>query len=123
MRYYDRQFSTRHAADSEVLRNFENALDLYFLSEVSGGLPSVKFFADKACLTPSYFGDLIKKETGRTAQELIRLKIIDRAKEYLRGTSLTVTQISDMLGFQYPQHFTRMFKKQTGLTPRGYRCE
>lgn len=123
LRYYDRQFSTRHAADSEVLRNFENALDLYFLSEVSGGLPSVKFFADKACLTPSYFGDLIKKETGRTAQELIRLKIIDRAKEYLRGTSLTVMQISDMLGFQYPQHFTRMFKKQTGLTPRGYRCE
>lgn len=113
----------RHEADSEVLRNFENELDQYFLSDVADGLPSVKFFADKACLTPSYFGDLIKRETGRTAQELIHLKIIDRAKEYLRATNLTVTQISDMLGFQYPQHFTRMFKKQTGLTPRGYRCE
>lgn len=123
LRYYDRQFSTRHEADSEVLQNFESALDQYFLSEGTNGLPSVKFFADKACLTPSYFGDLIKKETGRTAQELIRLKIIDRAKEYLRGTNLTVTQISDMLGFQYPQHFTRMFKKHTGQTPRGYRCE
>ncbi len=85
------------------------------------GLPSVKYFADKICLSPNYFGDLIKKETGMSAQEYIQNKIIDLAKSMLLGSEKTISEISYDLGFQYSQHFNRVFKKNTGLTPTAYR--
>ena len=85
------------------------------------GLPSVKYFADKICLSPNYFGDLIKKETGKSAQEYIQNRIIDLAKSMLLGSEKTIAEISYDLGFQYSQHFNRVFKKNTGLTPSAYR--
>lgn len=125
LRFYDRQFLTRSKVNSDVLQLFERELHDYFTNGEAKrlGLPSVRYFADKACLSPSYFGDLIKKETGKTAQEYIQLKVIDQSKQILLSTGMTINQIADMLGFQYPQHFIRMFKKQTGCTPREYRMQ
>lgn len=125
LRFYDRQFYTRSKVNSDVLQRFEQLLDSYFKGDDAHrqGLPSVRYFADKVCLSPGYFGDLIKKETGKTAQEYIQLTIIDIAKHHLSGTNLTISQIADLLGFQYPQHFIRMFKKQTGCTPNEYRMQ
>jgi AraC-like DNA-binding protein len=105
------------------LTRFESLLDDYFLSgkPQTEGLPTVKYFADKVFLSPNYFGDLIKKETGKTAQEYIQNKLIDTAKELIAGTNKTVSQIAYELGFQYSQHFNRIFKKNVGQTPREYR--
>ena len=102
---------------------FEDLLDVYFQSEQSPNekLPTVKYFADKVNLSSNYFGDLIKKETGKTAQEYIQGKIINIAKERILASEKTVSEIAYELGFQYPQHFTRIFKKVVGCTPTEYR--
>lgn len=123
MRFYDRQFVTRHKANSDILIKFEADLKEYLNSKQAErtGLPTVAYFADRACLSPSYFGDLIKKETGMTAQHHIQQKVIERAKQHIRAGQLTINQIATLLGFQYPQHFIRLFKRETGLTPREYR--
>lgn len=123
MRFYERQFTTRSEANKDILVRFDQLLDEYFQGEQSRreGLPTVKYFADKVCLSPNYFGDLIKKETGKTAQENIQNKIISLAKEWIVGTDKTVSQIAYELGFQYSQHFNRIFKKIVGHTPNEYR--
>lgn len=123
MRFYERQFVTRDVVNKDVLQKFEAYLNDYWSNGLSSekGLPSVGCFADKIHLTPNYFGDLVKKETGKSAQEYIQFKVIERAKERIANTSLTMSQIAYELGFQYPQHFGRLFKKQTGLTPVEYR--
>ena len=123
LRFYSRQFVTREVQNKDVLTRFEALLDDYFTGNKPHmeGLPSVKYFADKICLSPNYFGDLIKKETGMSAQEYIQNKIIDLAKSMLLGSEKTISEISYDLGFQYSQHFNRVFKKNTGLTPTAYR--
>lgn len=123
MRFYERQFITRSNANKDILVKFETLLDEYFQDAhtQTEGLPTVKYFADKVFLSPNYFGDLIKKETGKTAQEYIQNKIIDLAKEMIIGTGKTVSQIAYELGFQYSQHFNRIFKKNVGCTPLEYR--
>ena len=123
MRFYERQFTTRANANKDVLAKFEGLLDDYFHGEQAQqeGLPTVRYFADKVCLSPNYFGDLIKKETGKSAQEYIQHRLIDLAKEMILGTDKTVSQIAYELGFQYSQHFSRMFKKNVGCTPNKYR--
>ena len=123
MRFYERQFITRSENNKNVLVKFETLLDDYFQSDKpqTNGLPSVKYFADKVFLSPNYFGDLIKKETGKSAQEYIQTKMIDLAKEMIAGTEKTVSQIAYELGFQYSQHFNRIFKKNVGYTPGEYR--
>ena len=123
MRFYERQFITRQTVNKDVLTKFEELLDSYFTDDraMQNGLPSVKYFADKICLSPNYFGDLVKKETGKSPQEYIQNKIIDLAKEKIMGSEMTVNQIAYELGFQYPQHFTRIFKKKVGCTPSEYR--
>ena len=123
MRFYERQFVTRSESNKDVLTKFEALLDDYFLEGKTQtiGLPTVKYFADKVFLSPNYFGDLIKKETGKTAQEYIQNKLIDTAKEMIMGTDKTVSQIAYDLGFQYSQHFNRVFKKNVGQTPNEYR--
>lgn len=123
MRFYERQFTTRSAVNKNVLNRFEDLLDDYFTSHQAQekGLPTVRYFADKVCLSPNYFGDLIKKETGRSPQEYIQDKIIDLSKEMIAGTDKTVSQIAYELGFQYSQHFNHIFKKHVGHTPCEYR--
>ena len=123
MRFYERQFITRSESNKSVLVKFEALLDDYFQSDKpqTDGLPSVKYFADKVFLSPNYFGDLIKKETGKSAQEYIQTRMIDLAKEMIAGTEKTVSQIAYELGFQYSQHFNRIFKKNVGYTPGEYR--
>ena len=123
MRFYSRQFATREVHNKDVLTRFENLLDDYFTGDKPHmeGLPTVRYFADKICLSPNYFGDLVKKQTGVNAQEYIQDKIIDLAKSMLLGSEKSITEISYDLGFQYSQHFNRVFKKNTGLTPTAYR--
>lgn len=124
LRFYERQFITREAVNTEILQRFEHYMDDYWDADLPQreGLPSVRYFADKVCLTPNYFGDLIKKETGKSAQEYIQFKLIERAKDRIASTELTMSEIAYELGFQYPQHFGRLFKKQTGITPNEYRA-
>lgn len=123
MRFYERQFTTRSEVNQDVLVKFEHLLEEYLQSEQlrQEGLPTVRYFADKICLSPNYFGDLIKKETGKSAQENIQNKMINLAKEWISGTDKTVSQIAYELGFQYSQHFNRIFKKNVGCTPNDYR--
>jgi AraC-like DNA-binding protein len=123
VRFYDRQFITRENVNTNILSKFEYLLNEYFQSETKQdlGLPSVGYFADCLHLSSNYFGDLIKKETGKTAQEHIQLKLIDIAKERIFDTEKSISQIAFELGFKYPQHFNRMFKKSTGHTPNEYR--
>ena len=123
MRFYERQFETRSPVNKNVLIRFEELLDDYFSNKNPEklGLPTVKYFADKVYLSANYFGDLIKKETGKTAQEYIQNKLIEHAKELIIDTNKTITQIAYELGFQYSQHFNRVFKKSVGSTPVEYR--
>ncbi|WP_418987094.1 helix-turn-helix domain-containing protein [Bacteroides heparinolyticus] len=125
MRFYERQFITREEMNHDALARFERLLDDYLYSGTATreGIPTVKYFADKICLSPNYFGDLVKQETGKTAQEYIQLKMIEIAKDAILDPNLNTKQISDMLGFQYPQHFLRFFKKQVGCTPKEYRVQ
>lgn len=125
MRFYERQFITRGKTKRDVLTRFENLLDEYFESTLAeqDGLPTVKYFADKLCLSSNYFGDMFKKETGKSPQEYIQEKVIELAKERISGTADTVSQIAYSLGFQYPQHFCRLFKKRVGYTPSEYRAQ
>lgn len=121
-RFYERQFITRRKVNSDTLARFEQALKRYYADgHGRDGLPTVNYFADVASLTPGYFGDLVKKETGKTAQEIIALHIIGHAKERLARTSDDVGIIAYELGFQYPQHFSRMFRRLTGSTPTQFR--
>lgn len=123
LRFYERQFITRSNINRDVLTRFERLLDDYFYGDrpLREGLPTVKYCAGELCLSPNYFGDLVKRETGRTAQEHIQFRLIETAKERVLDPSHTIAEVAYALGFQYPQHFTRMFKKVTGLTPHEYR--
>lgn len=122
-RFYDRQFITRDNVNRGILEKFEELLNGYFTSEKpqSIGLPSVASCAEELHLSPNYFGDLIKKETGKSAQEYIQNKIVDFAKDKIFHSAKTVNEIAYELGFKYPQHFTRFFKQHTGQTPNEYR--
>lgn len=119
-RFYDRQFITRDQSNKGILEKFESLLNDYFQSDAEG-LPTVAYCAQSLHLSPKYFGDLIKKETGKSAQEYIQLKLIDTAKEKIFDINKSISQIAYELGFRYPQHFTRLFKQHTGHSPQAYR--
>lgn len=123
IRFYDRQYITRQDANKAVLDKFETLLRTYFQSDKPQliGLPSVSYIADQLHLSANYFGDLIKKETGKTPTEYIHLKVIELAKQKILDPSKSVSEIAFELGFKYPQHFTRFFKKTTGFAPNDYR--
>jgi AraC-like DNA-binding protein len=106
-----------------ILEKFEGLLNGYFESDKpqSLGLPSVAWCADQMHLSPNYFGDLVKKETGRSAQEYIQAKLMDVAKEKIFDRNKSVSEVAYELGFKYPQHFTRLFKQRVGQTPNEYR--
>ncbi|QES88434.1 helix-turn-helix domain-containing protein [Rhizosphaericola mali] len=122
-RFYDRQFITRENTNKGILAKFEEILNGYFHSEKPQniGLPSVAFCADSLHISSNYFGDLIKKETGKSAQEYIQTKVIDVAKERIFSIDKSISEVAYDLGFKYPQHFTRLFKQRTGMTPNEYK--
>lgn len=123
VRFYDRQFITREKVQKDILQKFESLLNHYFQSDKPQtiGLPSVAYCAEQMYLSANYFGDLIKKETGKSAQEYIQLKLMDIAKEKIFDTSKSISEVAYELGFKYPQHFTRLFKQRVGYTPNEYR--
>lgn len=123
VRFYDRQFITRSDVHKSNIEKFDNLLKDYFHSDKPQtiGLPAVGYCAGQLHLSPNYFGDMVKKETGKTALEYIQLKVMDMAKEKILDKNKTVSEIAYELGFKYPQHFTRAFKKNTGYTPHEYR--
>ena len=123
LRFYDRQFITREKVNGDILAGFEKELDDYYRKghPLEKGFPSVSYFADKLHLSTGYFGDLVKKETGVTAQSYIKNKIIDYSKHLLLESDDSVSGIAYQLGFEYPQHFTRLFKNSTGVSPAEYR--
>ena len=120
-RFYNRQFMTRKIENSDILVRFDRLLRDYFEDklQLTLGMPTVQYCADKLCMSPNYFGDVIKKTTGDTASNHIRRFVIQMAKNGLAAGE-TVSQVSDRLGFEYPQHFCRMFKKQEGIPPSEY---
>lgn len=123
IRFYDRQFITRESANKDILTRFENLLDDYFASGKTAkhGMPSVQYCADTLCLSANYFSDLVKKETGMSALKHIQQKMLVVAKERVFDTSKSISEISYELGFPYPQHFSRWFKKMAECTPNEYR--
>lgn len=122
LRFYDRQFVTREEINHTVVKKFSSLLDEYIAKKAEReGLPTVAYFADKCCYSPKYFGELVKTEMGKTAKEFINERVLRSAKQLLEDESLTITRVSERLGFEYPQHFVRFFKAQTGRTPSEYR--
>ena len=121
-RFYDRQFQTRHQVNSEIVLSFEKELRGYYADGASRKIiPNVSYFADKVNLSAGYFGDLVKKETGSSPKDLISRHILSVAKHKLASTNKDISMIADDLGFEYPGHFSRMFKRMTGHTPTQYR--
>lgn len=122
LRFYDRQFVTREEINHTVVKKFTDLLDRYIADKARReGLPSVAYFADKCCYSTKYFGELVKTETGRTARDFINDRLLRTAKQLLADEELSISQVSQELGFEYPQHFVRFFKSQTGKTPSEYR--
>lgn len=122
-RFYDRQFMTRDSTNKGILEKFEHWLNRYFTSDKpqTEGLPSVASCAASLHLSPNYFGDLVRKETGKSAQEYIQSKLIDLAKEKVLQADKSISEVAYDLGFKYPQHFSRLFKQKVGVTPQLFR--
>jgi AraC-like DNA-binding protein len=122
-RFYDRQFLTRELENQGSLEKFDKLLNDYFASDKpqKHGTPAVSYFAERLHLSSNYFGDLVKKETGKSAQEYIQNRLIQEAKQRVFDVNKSVSEIAYELGFKYPQHFTRLFKSKTGRTPNEYR--
>jgi AraC family transcriptional regulator, transcriptional activator of pobA len=123
MRFYDRQFITRDYVNQGIIGRFDALLNDYLRSEKPKhiGLPMVNYFAEQLNLSANYFGDLIKKETGVSAQEYIHNRLIDTAKDQIFDPAKSISEISYNLGFKYPQHFTRLFKSKVGVSPSEYK--
>lgn len=120
-RFYNRQFITRKLSNNDILSRFDSFLNGYFTEsrQMKDGLPTVNICAEYLCLSTNYFSDLIKKMTGESAGRLIRQFIIRQIKNEL-ASGLTVAEAAYKLGFEYPAHLSRMFKKETGMTPTNY---
>lgn len=122
-RFYERQFITRDQVNKGVIERFDALLHGYFATgkALNDGFPTVSYFAGQLNLSPNYFGDLVKKETGLSPQEHIQSRIIDMAKEKVLDADRSISEVAYELGFKYPQHFTRLFKQKVGLSPNEYR--
>lgn len=122
-RFYGRQLITRSQSNKSIISQIENLLTQYFTDNKINeqGLPTVKYLADKVHLSPSYLSDLLKKETGKNAQEHIHFYLIEEAKNLLLNSEKNINEIAFELGFEYPQYFNKLFKKKTGKTPMEYR--
>jgi AraC-like DNA-binding protein len=122
-RFYDRQFYTRANMSTDIVSKFERRLkDHYQNDSVSEtGIPNVQMLAQELNLSSNYLSDLLKKETGKTAQEHIHLFVIEKAKNTLLNSDQSISEIGYALGFEYPQHFSNLFKSKTGLSPSAFR--
>ncbi|WP_353719059.1 helix-turn-helix transcriptional regulator [Dyadobacter sp. 676] len=122
-RFYKRQFLTRRAASNSLLQNLEELLNRYFDQEQSlnRGIPSVQLLAENLNISPSYLSDMLRSLTGQNAQQHIHNKLIEKAKEKLSTTSLTVSEVAYELGFEHPQSFSKLFKTKTNLSPLEFR--
>ncbi|TDQ11231.1 helix-turn-helix domain-containing protein [Pedobacter metabolipauper] len=122
-RFYERQFITRKVNNHDVLSRMEQLLNAYFESEetLKAGQPSVESLANQLNLSPHYLSDLLRSLTGQSAQQHIQEKLIEKAKEYLSVTNLSVAEIAYQLGFEYPQSFNKLFKKKTSISPLEFR--
>lgn len=122
-RFYGRQLITRSQSNKSIISQIENLLTQYFADNKINeqGLPTVKYLANKVHLSPSYLSDLLKKETGKNAQEHIHFYLIEKAKNLLLNSEKNINEIAFDLGFEYPQYFNKLFKKKTGKTPMEYR--
>ncbi len=120
-RFYNRQFLTRKLSNNDILSKFDSFLKEYFTENrhTSSGLPTVSICAEHLCMSVNYFSDLIKKMTGESAGRHIRQFIIRQIKNEL-ASGLTVAEAAYKLGFEYPAHLSRMFRKETGITPTQY---
>ncbi|TDN36279.1 AraC family transcriptional regulator [Hymenobacter sp. UV11] len=119
-RFYHRQFLTRRTAEHDLLSRFEALLTGYFSAD-AGHLPTVQHFADALSVSPAYLSDMLRTLTGQSTQQHIHHALIERAKQLLLSTSLTINETAFRLGFEYPQYFTRLFKSKTGQTPAAFR--
>lgn len=122
-RFYERQFITRSHINSDTLTRFEHILNDYFHSELpkKSSIPSVKYCADQMNISVNYLSDLLRKDTGKSAMEHIQLRLVEAAKEKLFDKEKSISEIAYGLGFEYPQYFSRLFKKRVGMTPNEYR--
>jgi len=120
-RFYHRQFLTRRPAEHDLLSRFEELLTIYFAQPDEQPLPTVQHFADALHVSPAYLSDMLRTLTGQNTQQHIHYALIERAKQLLRSTSLTINETAFQLGFEYPQYFSRLFKRKTGLTPAAFR--
>ena len=124
-RYYDRQFYVRTNLHQDHIAEFEAFLKDYYNSEkpTELGLPSVKYCGEQLHMSSNYLSDLLKKETGKSAKDHIYAFIVNKAKNQLLGTTASISEIAYDLGFEYPQHFSKLFKKQSGMSPAKYRLQ
>lgn len=122
-RFYKRQFITRKVVNSNLLQQLESVLETYFADEksLSEGIPTVHYLAEKLNLSPSYLSDMLRSLTGQNAQQHIHQKLIEKAKERLSTTSLSVSEVAYQLGFEHPQSFSKLFKTKTNLSPLEFR--
>jgi AraC-like DNA-binding protein len=122
-RFYRRQFITRKAVNNDLLGKLENLLNDYFNNETTlkDGLPTVQYLADQLAVSPHYLGDLLRSLTGQNAQQHIHNKLIEKAKEFLSTSNLSVAEVAYQLGFEHPQSFNKLFKRKTNLSPLEFR--
>src|SRR5688500_4336935 len=122
-RFYKRQFITRKSANSNLLEKLEEILDDYFRNEKSltQGTPTVQYLADALNFSPGYLSDMLRSLTGQNAQQHIHNKLIEKAKEKISTTNLTISEIAYELGFEHPSSFNKLFKSKTKLSPLAFR--
>jgi len=122
-RFYKRQFITRKAVSSDLLSKIENLLSDYFNNEapLMNGLPTVQYLAEQLNVSPRYLSDMLRSLTGQNAQQHIHNKLIEKAKEILSISNLSVAEIAYQLGFEHPQSFNKLFKSKTNLSPLEFR--
>ena len=122
-RFYKRQFITRRAVNNDILQKTEALVEAYFNNRqsVDEGVPTVQYLSDKLNVSPGYLSDLLRSLIGQSAQQYIHLKLVEKAKEKLSTTNLSISEIAYELGFEHSQSFSRLFKMKTGISPVQFR--